>query len=44
VRVDARGGVFEERELGEVALGAVEELVCPGALVELDLGGGEEAF
>lgn len=44
LRVDARGGVFEEGELGEVALGAVEELVSPGALEGGDLGWGEETF
>lgn len=41
LRVDARGGVLEEGELGEVALGAVEELVSPGALEGGDLGGGK---
>lgn len=44
LRVDARGGVFQERELGEVALGAVEQLVSPGALKGGDLRGGEEAL
>lgn len=41
LRVDARGGVLEEGELGEVALGAVEELVSPGALEGGDLRGGK---
>jgi hypothetical protein len=44
LRVDARRGVFQQRELGEVALGAVEEVVRPCALEGGDLGGREEGF
>lgn len=44
LRVDAARGILEEGELIEVALGGLEELVCPGALKGGQLGRGEEAF
>lgn len=44
MRVDAGRGRLEEGELGEIALGRLEELVRPGALEGLQVGGGEEAF
>lgn len=44
VRVDARGRRLEQRELGDVALGRLEELVRPGALEGGQLVGREEAL
>lgn len=42
--IDARRGIFKQRELSEVSLGAVEELMRPCALERLDLGRGEEGL
>lgn len=44
LRIDARRSIFEQRELGEVSLGAVKELMRPCALEGLDLGRGEEGL